>query len=103
MRPLPYPKKINIKEKLYYHYKIDASCYSLFDSALDTPIAYGSFNFVASVISNLPKTSTIFYYEVDKQLGWKMKRTYNPDNKTVETEDKKKAVDRAEQKKKDLT
>ena len=102
-RPTPYPKRIDPKENLYYHFKIDASCYSLFDSELSTPIAYGSYNFVAATISGLPKTSTIFYYEIDKQLGWKMKKTYNPNKKTVETQDKTKAVDRAEEKKKDLT
>ena len=43
---------------------------------------------------------TIFYYEVDNQLGWKMKRRYNPENKTVDTEKAKLVVDNAEEKKK---
>ena len=99
-RPTPYPKRINLKEKLYYHYRIDPSTYALYDSELSTPIAYGSFNFVASTINNLPKMVTIFYYEVDNQLGWKMKRRYNPENKTVDTEKAKLVVDNAEEKKK---
>jgi hypothetical protein len=103
MRPLPYPKKISPKEKLYYHYKIDPSCYALYDSALDTPIAYGSYNFVGAVLAGLPPTVTIFYYEVDNQMGWKMKKRYSPNKQTVDTADAKKTVDNAEEKKKDLT
>jgi hypothetical protein len=102
-RPLPYPKKIDIKEKLYYHYKVDASRYALFDSDLDTPIAYGSWNFVGATINKLPPSSTIFYYEVDKQIGWKMKRSYSPDKQTQDTEERTKSVEKAEEKKKDLT
>jgi len=98
-RPLPYPKKIDPKEKLYYHYKIDAVTYSLFDSELNTPIAYGSQNFVGAVIRNLPPTCTIFYYEVDKMTGWKMKHRYNPQKETVETQDAKKTVEKVEEKK----
>jgi hypothetical protein len=70
---------------------------------LDTPIAYGSCNFVDKVLVRLPPTATIFSYEVDNQMGWKMKRRYNPKKQTVETSDAKKAVDNAEEKKKDLT
>lgn len=103
MRPLPYPKKIDPKERLYYHYKIDAATYALYDSELNTPIAYGSFNFVSATITKLPPTVTIFYYEVDIQLGWKMKRRYNPEKQTVEAEDGKKAVEKTEQEKRNLT
>jgi hypothetical protein len=100
-RPLPYPKKIAVGERLYYHYKLDASRYSLFDSDMDTPIIYGSYNQVAAVISKLPRTSTIFYYEVDRQLGWKMKRAHTPNNKVVPTTQKIKSVMRSEERKKD--
>lgn len=103
MRPTPYPKKINPKETLYYHYKIDPATYALYDSQLSTPIIYGSHNLVGSTISNLPNSVTIFYYEIDKQLGWKMKRRYSPNNKTVDAEDAKKTVEGVEQNKKDLT
>ena len=100
-RPLPYPKKIDIKERLYYHFKIDASRYTLFDSEMSTPIAYGSYNFVASTIANLPRSVTIFYYEVDKQLGWRMKRSYTAEGKRADTEERSVAVEKSEEKKKD--
>lgn len=100
MRPLPYPKKIDIKEKIYYHYKIDPATYALYDSELNTPIAYGSFNFVSSTTSKLPPSSTIFYYEIDRQTGWKMKGRYNPQKQIVETSVAKKSVERSEEKKK---
>lgn len=57
----------------------------LFDSDMDTAVAYGSFNYVGSVISNLPTTSTIFYFELHPREGWKMKRTYRPDKTSEET------------------
>jgi len=95
MRPTPYPKKINPKERVYHHFKINAVSYALFDSEMTTPIAYGSFNFIASVISNLPKTCTIFYFEIDNRTGWRMKRTYNPNKETVSELDKKTAVERS--------
>ena len=103
-RPLPYPKKINPEEKLYYHYKIDAATYALYDSEMDTPIAYGAYNFIGGVISYaLAGDVTIFYYEVNNQLGWKMKACRRPNNTLVETADVKKTVERSEEKKKDLT
>lgn len=102
-RPVVYPKKISRTERVYYHFKIDATRYSLFDSAMDTPIAYGSYNFVSATIANLPATSTIFYFESDNRQGWKMARTYNPKKESVDTLSKSKAVDRMESKKRDLT
>ncbi len=75
----------------------------LFDSELDTPIAHGSYNFVGATISQLPANTTIFYYEVDKQLGWRMKMRYNSEKQTVDSNDAKKTVEKTEEKKKDLT
>lgn len=98
MRPPLYPKKPDISEKLFYHYKISPSIYVLFDSDMNTPLAYGSFNFVGSVISELPKSSTIFYYEADGREGWKMKRSYKPNKESV---DSQKTAQRVEQKKED--
>ena len=91
MRPPPYPKKIELYEKLFFHFKMDASTYSLFDSTMSTPIIYGSFNLVAATISNLPKDSTIFYFELDNYSGWKMKKAYKP-NKQPTTVAKKEQV-----------
>lgn len=93
MRPPPYPKKIETKEDLFFHFKLDASTYSLFDSTMSTPLAYGSFNFVAATIKNLSPSSTIFYFELDNQQGWKMKRTYKPNKESAETADKKNKVE----------
>lgn len=97
-RPPPYPKKIEKTERLFYHYKINPSIYTLFDSDMSTPIAYGSFNYVSGVISQLPKNSTIFYFELHTREGWKMKRVYKPDNTSEETS---KAKNRVNDKKSD--
>ena len=93
MRPPPYPKKIELKERLFFHYKLDASTYSLFDSTMSTPVIYGSINTVAATIKNLPKDSTIFYFEMDNQDGWKLKRAYKPDNKPAAAKDKSASIE----------
>lgn len=82
-----------MQEKLFFHFKLDATTYSLFDSTMSTPIAYGTLNFVASTIKNLPIQATIFYFELDNFNGWKMKRTYKPNKEAAETSDKSSAVD----------
>lgn len=97
-RPPPFPKKPESSEKLFYHFKIDPATYVLFDSDLSTAIAYGSKNLVSATIINLPKSVTIFYYEPDTNIGWKMKRRYKPDN-TTELVDS--AKNRVEEKKSD--
>ena len=99
MRTTPYPKKIDYREKVYYHFKIDATNYALFDSEMNTATAYGSYNLVASIISTLPKSVTIFYFEIDKREGWRMKRSYNPEKKTVSDEKRKQDVEDTEKKK----
>jgi hypothetical protein len=93
MRPPPYPKKIEFGENLFFHFKLDATTYSLFDSTMSTPIAYGSMNFVSATISNLPERSIIFYFELDNHLGWKMKRTYKPNKESVQTATKKSSIE----------
>lgn len=93
MRPPPYPKKIEFTEKLFFHFKLDATTYSLFDSTMSTPIAYGSLNFVSATIVNLPTKSTIFYFELDNNLGWKMKRTYKPNKQPATTTAKKNVIE----------
>jgi hypothetical protein len=95
-RPPPYPKKFDATERLFYHYKINPSTFVLFDSDMDTAVAYGSFNYVAGVISKLPKSSTIFYFELHSREGWKMKRSYRPDKTNEESS---KAKDRIDEKK----
>ena len=92
-RPPPYPKKYDATERLFYHYKVNPSVFVLFDSDMDTPVAYGSFNYVAAVIAQLPKTSTIFYFELNTREGWKMKRTYRPDKTSEETSKAKERID----------
>ena len=92
-RPPPYPKKSDTSERLFYHYKINPSTFALFDSDMDTAVAYGSFNYVAGVISQLPKSSTIFYFELNSRESWKMKRTYRPDKTSEETSKAKERVD----------
>ena len=77
MRPPPYPKKIELEERLFFHFKLDASNYSLFDSTMSTPIIYGSFNLVSAVIKNL----------------WQMKKAYKPDNTIADTQEKSDAID----------
>ena len=103
MRPTPYPKKIDWKEKVYYHFKIDPTNYALFDSEMTTPAIYGSFNLVAAVITNLPKSVTIFYFETNEREGWKMKRSYHPDKSTATDKDKKDDVKKAEAEKEKRT
>lgn len=70
--------------------------YVLFDSDISTPVSYGSKNLVAGVISQLPKSVTIFYYEPDNRDGWKMKMRYKPNG---EIEKESKARERVEEKK----
>ena len=91
--PTPYPKKIDPKEVLYYHFKIDPTTYVLFDSELNTPIIYGSYNLVSATVTNLPKTAKIFYFEIDTRTGWKWKQTFTPTKKTVSDAGKKAAVE----------
>lgn len=92
-RPPPYPKKFDSDERLFYHYKINPSTFVLFDSDMSTSVAYGSFNYVAGVISQLPKSSTIFYFEPHSREGWKMKRSYRPDKTSEESATAKAKVD----------
>ena len=80
-------------QRLFFHFKLDASNYSLFDSTMSTPIIYGSFNLVSAVIKNLSPRSTIFYFELDNQSGWQMKKAYKPDNTIADTQEKSDAID----------
>jgi hypothetical protein len=100
MRPVPYPKKIETYERLFFHFKIDPTNYVLFDSTMSTPAIFGSYNLVAATITNLPKDATIFYYELDNFLGWKMKKAYRPDKKLTSTAKREQVIKGA---KSDLT
>lgn len=93
MRPPPYPKKIEFGEKLFFHYKLNATTYALFDSTMSTPVAYGSNNFVGGAISKLSKNAMIFYFELDNREGWKMKRTYKPNKDIAKPDEKKKIIE----------
>lgn len=79
MKPPIYPKKLDAGEKLFYHFKIDTATYSLFDSMMDTPIVFGSFNIVSAVVVKLPKNSVVYYFEVDASKGWKTKKVFKGD------------------------
>lgn len=91
---------IDPDEKLYYSFKLDATRYMLYDSELGEPVDFGSFNKVAATISNLPKNCIIFYYELNIRDGWKLKRTYRPDNTTVDNQDKKNTFEEVKESKK---
>jgi hypothetical protein len=85
-------KEIAFGEKVFFYYKIDPTTHVLYDSDMGEPVAYGSINLVGAVISNLPKSSTIYYFEPDKSLGWRMKRSYKPGLVTATDEDKKERI-----------
>ena len=85
-------KTIDPSERTFFHFKLDASTYVLYDSDLGEPVSYGSFNIVGSTISNLNPKSTIFYFEMDSLLGWKMKRTYKPKKEKSSIQENKESI-----------
>lgn len=61
-------KIINKKETLFYVLKTNNITYSLFDSQLDLPIYYGSWNMVAGIIANIREYNpyvTILYFSIN--------------------------------------
>jgi hypothetical protein len=76
-------KKIDPTETTFFNFKMDASTYALYDSDMGEPVSWGSFNFVGATISNLPKNSTIYYFELSTTSGWKLKRCYRPNKITA--------------------
>jgi hypothetical protein len=82
-------KKIDPKEDTFFHFKLDAATYVLYDSDMGEPVAYGSFNLVGATISSLSSKCTVYYFELSPVDGWKMKRAYKPDKSTAEDKDKK--------------
>jgi hypothetical protein len=81
-------KKIDVRENTFFHFKLDASTYVLYDSDMGEPIAYGSLNLVGATIANLSPKCTIYYFELNLTDGWKMKRVYKPDKSIAENQDK---------------
>lgn len=87
-RPPIYPKKLNATEKIFYHFKLDATTYALFDSELDTALAHGSYNMVSQKLILLPKQSIVYYFEQDNSKGFKLKMTYKSDKTPANESDK---------------
>ena len=62
-------KKINNKEETFYIFEISSIKYAIYDSELDEPIYYGSWNMVEGIIKNIKKHSKnadILFYVKDK-------------------------------------
>lgn len=77
---------------MFFYFKLDASTYVLYDSDMGEPVAYGSYNKVGATITSLPKSCTIYYFELNAVDGWKMKRAYRPDKTTTSDQTKKARV-----------
>lgn len=75
-------------EDTFFHFKLDASTYVLYDSDMGEPVAYGALNLVGATISKLSAKCTIYYFELNPVQGWKMKRAYKPDKTIAESEDR---------------
>lgn len=111
-RPTTYPKKLEAVHTICHYFKIDSgehTLYALFDSDMDTAIAYGCKLDVEMVIkTKLPLSTIILYYELDSNDSWKWKRTTKPnmqmeESKTIRdriTEKKKETVEEKTEKKK---
>lgn len=67
-------KVIDKNMLLYHHFQLDSVTAVLFDSYLDQPIAYGSNQRVAAVISKLEKFVTIAYYKEDGSVKHSFKK-----------------------------
>lgn len=85
-------KRIDVGENTFFHFKLDASTYVLYDSDMGEPVAYGSFNLVGATISSLSPKCTIYYFELNPSQGWKLKRAYRPDKSSVEDADKQSKI-----------
>ena len=62
-------KKINSKEETFYIFEISSIKYAIYDSELDEPIYYGSWNMVEGIIKNIKKHSKnadILFYVKEK-------------------------------------
>jgi len=97
---------VDPKEKIYYYFKLDSSTYVLYDGSMGTPLmdkmakGYGSLALVGGIISRLPSSSMIYYFEKDVYLGFKLKRTYSPDKTAIDTKEKKNISKKEDDKKK---
>jgi hypothetical protein len=90
-------KKIDPKEIVFFNFKLDSSTYVLYDSDMGEPVSYGSFALVGATIKNLSPECTIYYFEMSALQGWKLKRTYKPDNTVAEEADKKENIESKKQ------
>jgi len=62
-------KKINPKEQTFFVFETSQRSYSIFDSQMDEPIYYGSWNMCEGVVKNIKKhmkDASIFYYSKEK-------------------------------------
>lgn len=90
-------KKIDPKEVIFFNFKLDAATYVLYDSDMGEPVSYGSFAVVGATIKSLPLAATIYYFEMNSIQGWKLKRTYKPDNTVSDDEDKRNKIESKKQ------
>lgn len=66
-------------KKVYYHFKLSPSKHILFDSDFDACIQYGSKMDVSAYYRIMPKTATVYYFEKNTVLGFKMKMAIKSD------------------------
>lgn len=62
-------KKIDTAEKVFYVFETSNITFSIFDSQLNAPIYYGSWNMCEGIIRNIKKHSpeaSIFFYAKEK-------------------------------------
>ena len=62
-------KKINPKESKFFVFEINKTTFSIFDSNIDFPISYGSWNIAEGIIKNIKKhipKASIYYYSKEK-------------------------------------
>ena len=74
------------KDEIYYHFKLYSGNHILFDSLLNSSIQYGTKLDVNTQYKNMPDSSTVYYFEKNKTVGFKMKMSIKSDKtkKTVE-------------------
>lgn len=62
-------KKINPKESTFFVFETSQKSFSVFDSQLDDPIYYGSWNMCEGIVKNIKKHmkgASIYYYAKEK-------------------------------------
>jgi hypothetical protein len=68
-------KKINSDEKNFYVFETSPRIFSIFDSGLNEPLYYGSWNMCEGIIKNIKKhikNVSIYYYVKEKNGSLKL-------------------------------